>query len=58
MKILSAVVCPVCGQLVKESATSLVMLAHCDGLSRPCPMSGQPFGGCTQSHIEPMEVNW
>jgi hypothetical protein len=58
MRVLSTVVCPVCGQLVKESPTRSVMLAHSDGLSRPCPMSGQPFGGCFQGVSEPLEVDW
>jgi hypothetical protein len=58
VKVLATVVCPVCGQLVKEAPTNVVMLSHTDGLSRPCPMSGQPFGGCSQGLLQPMEVSW
>lgn len=45
--ILATVACPVCGQCIKESPTRLVTLAHCDGLGRACPMSGQPLGSVT-----------
>lgn len=50
--IIATVVCPVCGQLIKESPTRLVALAHCDGLGRSCPMSGQPLGAVVQTHVE------
>lgn len=63
--VLATIVCPACGQAVKESRGP-VMLAHCDGVGRSCGMSGQPFGGVVQNakvldieaHLELDEVFW
>jgi nitrous oxide reductase accessory protein NosL len=58
--VLGTVVCPVCGQVVKESPTRPVMLSHSDGVGRYCGMSGQPFGGVVQGAkiLELDEVLW
>lgn len=44
------VICPVCGQLVKEAIVMPVMLAHTDGVGKTCGFSGQPFGGMSVLH--------
>lgn len=55
MKVTATVVCPVCGQLVLPP-TRGVCYSHPDGLGRPCPFSGQPFGALVQTHVEVFEV--
>lgn len=43
------ITCPACGQHVKDNWRP-IMLAHTDGVGKPCGFSGQPFGGLSVLH--------